>query len=76
MIKRFITRSAAMLAMLLLFALPTLAGDADITVHITKTGHKYHEAGCRYLKKSDIKVTLKKAKELGLSACSVCDPPS
>src|SRR3972149_9635480 len=32
--------------------------DDDPIVHITRTGHKYHSAGCRYLSKSDIPVTL------------------
>ena len=35
-------------------------------VHITKTGKKYHMAGCRYLSKSDITVTLAVAKARGL----------
>lgn len=30
----------------------------SIEVHITKTGKKYHSAGCQYLSKSDIVVTL------------------
>jgi hypothetical protein len=59
-----------------LLGLSALAkGDADITVHITKTGHKYHNAGCRYLRKSDIEVSLKTAKQMGLGPCSVCCPP-
>ena len=53
----------------------TQPGDEDITVYRTKTGEKYHRNGCRYLKKSKIAITLKKAKELGLEPCSVCDPP-
>lgn len=50
-------------------------GDEDITVYRTKTGEKYHVAGCRYLKKSKIALSLKAAKERGLDPCSVCDPP-
>ena len=46
-----------------------------VTVHITKTGKKYHRAGCRYLKDSDSEVTLDEAKSLGLSPCGVCNPP-
>jgi hypothetical protein len=44
-------------------------------VYITKTGKKYHRAGCRYLKKSKKKVTLKWAKSHGYTACKVCKPP-
>jgi hypothetical protein len=46
-----------------------------ITVHITKTGKKYHMAGCRYLSKSDIPIDLKTAKAQGYTPCSVCNPP-
>ena len=49
--------------------------QATITVYITRTGHKYHRSGCRYLRKSKIKTNLKAAKEAGYTACSVCDPP-
>ena len=46
-----------------------------VTVHITKTGKKYHQAGCSSLSKSDIPVDLKAAKAKGLSPCSKCKPP-
>jgi hypothetical protein len=46
------------------------------TVYVTRTGSKYHNDGCRYLKKSKIAVTLSEAKRLGNTACSVCRPPS
>ena len=49
--------------------------NADVTVHITKTGTKYHAAGCRYLKDSDIEVSLSEAKDRGYTPCSVCKPP-
>jgi micrococcal nuclease len=49
--------------------------DQSITVHITKTGKKYHMAGCRYLKDSDIPIDLATAKAEGYTACSVCNPP-
>lgn len=45
-----------------------------VIVHITDTGSKYHNAGCRYLK-SDHEVTLDEAKAMGLTPCSVCNPP-
>jgi hypothetical protein len=49
--------------------------NQSITVHITRTGKKYHMAGCRYLSHSDIPIDLKKAKEMGYTPCSVCNPP-
>lgn len=42
------------------------------TVYITKTGSKYHRAGCRYLRKSQIDISLSEAKNEGYTACSVC----
>jgi hypothetical protein len=50
-------------------------GNDDVLVHFTRTGHKYHTAGCRYLRQSDYTVTLREAKDRGLGPCSVCDPP-
>ena len=47
----------------------------DPIVHITSSGKKYHAAGCRYLKKSDIEIKLSEAKKRHLSPCSVCNPP-
>lgn len=47
----------------------------NIIVHITKTGSKYHRAGCKYLK-TDIEVTLEEALNKGLSPCKVCNPPT
>lgn len=49
--------------------------ETGIEVHITKTGKKYHSAGCQYLSKSDIITTLDKAKASGLEPCSKCSPP-
>lgn len=42
------------------------------TVYITKTGKKYHRAGCSYLRKSKIAIDLKSAKASGYTACSRC----
>lgn len=49
--------------------------NTDVTVHITNTGEKYHAAGCRYLKDSDIEILLSEAKDRGYTPCSVCKPP-
>lgn len=43
-------------------------------VYVTKTGAKYHRAGCRYLRKSSIPISLEDAKRR-YSPCSVCNPP-
>ena len=44
-----------------------VAEQKDATVYITKTGEKYHKAGCRYLSKSQIKTTKKEAVKNGVS---------
>jgi hypothetical protein len=45
------------------------------TVYITRTGKKYHRAGCGYLRRSSIPVKLKDAKANGYTPCAVCNPP-
>lgn len=44
------------------------------TVYITRTGHKYHRDGCRYLK-SRIQISLKEARKQ-YAPCKVCMPPA
>ena len=57
-------------------AAPTVAAsNADETVYVTKSGTKYHVAGCRSLSKSQIPMTLKEA-AARYGACSICRPPS
>ena len=51
---------------------PTPTGE---TVHVTKTGEKYHRAGCKHLKKSDREISLEQAKAQGYKPCSDCNPP-
>jgi micrococcal nuclease len=46
----------------------------ETTVYVTRTGAKYHRAGCRYLRRSSIPMSLSEAK-LYYSPCSVCRPP-
>ena len=48
--------------------------SSDVIVHITDYGSKYHAAGCRYLKKSDITISKSEAIQRGYSACSECNP--
>jgi len=50
----------------------TLTGEE--TVYVTKTGKKYHRAGCRYLSRSMIPISLKEA-VYSYGPCSVCNPP-
>ena len=47
----------------------------DPIVYITKTGSKYHRAGCRYLSQSCIPIKLSDAIAQGYTPCSVCNPP-
>lgn len=49
--------------------------DSNVIVYITKSGSKYHSAGCEYLSKSCIPITLTEAKAKGYTPCSKCDPP-
>ena len=46
--------------------------DATETVYVTKTGKKYHHAGCQYLKKSQIPISLEEAVAQGYTPCSKC----
>jgi hypothetical protein len=48
--------------------------ETQITVYVTKTGTKYHRAGCSYLRRSAIATTLKAAKAR-YTPCSRCHPP-
>lgn len=42
------------------------------TVYITRTGTKYHSAGCRYLRQSEMPISIENARKRGFDACSVC----
>jgi len=53
-------------------AVGTEAGND--TVYITRTGTKYHSAGCRYLARSSIPIPRKDAIARGHTACSICNP--
>jgi hypothetical protein len=61
--------------LLLLFVVSIAHSQGDPTVYITKTGSKYHRAGCSYLKKSTIAVKLSEA-SVSYSPCSRCNPPA
>jgi len=46
----------------------------EIMVYVTRTGSKYHRAGCRHLSKSRIPISLSEAQGR-YGRCSVCNPP-
>ncbi len=52
---------------------PGPSAGEDI-VHATRTGKKYHRAGCRFLSKSDIPMSRSEAEAKGLTPCGVCQP--
>lgn len=54
---------------------PAQTDNVSVEVHVTKTGKKYHSAGCQYLSKSDIPISLEDAKAKGYEPCSKCNPP-
>ena len=54
---------------------PPAPSPGDVTVCVTRTGRKYHRAGCRYLRRSSIPMKLKDAKSCD-GPCSVCGPPT
>lgn len=53
---------------------PNTEQQKEQTVYITRTGHKYHRAGCKYLSHSSYAVSLSEAKRR-YEPCSVCNPP-
>ena len=59
---------------LALVSMSVARAEEDPTVYVTKTGKKYHAAGCSYLKKSSIPMKLSVASQL-YSPCSKCKPP-
>lgn len=60
----------------LLLACSTSSGAEAQTVYITRSGKKYHDAYCRYLRQSKIEIQLKEAIARGYDACSACEPPT
>lgn len=55
-------------------ATPTREAANNQTVYVTKSGNKYHLAGCRYLSKSATPLALSDA-AIRYSPCSVCGAP-
>lgn len=54
---------------------PTTTPVPGDIVYKTPSGEKYHRATCSHVKGKAIPLTLKEAKERGLSPCKVCHPP-
>jgi hypothetical protein len=53
---------------------PSVSSAATETVYVTKTGTKYHRAGCRSLSSSQIPMKLADA-AARYGPCSICKPP-
>lgn len=51
---------------------PPATNDQGYTVYITNTGSKYHRAGCRHLKDSQIAINVNDAIAQGYTACKNC----
>jgi hypothetical protein len=70
--QRIVRRIAG--ALVLVFAATALLSAQSETVYVTKTGAKYHRAGCPSLRSSSIPMTLVKAAAL-YGPCKNCRPP-
>ncbi len=46
----------------------------ETTVYITRTGERYHRAGCRHLSRSSAPLSLSDAVMRGYTACRTCRP--
>jgi micrococcal nuclease len=51
---------------------PVSAIPVSRTVYITRTGARYHEDGCRHLRRSQIAISLKDAEAQGFGPCLHC----
>ncbi len=60
--------------LVLVFAAGVLAATQTETVYVTKTGAKYHRAGCSSLRLSSIAMPLAQAAQR-YSPCKICKPP-
>lgn len=52
------------------------SGTAGAQVYITKSGKKYHSAGCSSLSRSMIQISLQDAVNRGYGPCLRCNPPT
>lgn len=71
---------ALSIVLTLSFIIPPIQTNAadwtTYTVHITRTGSKYHRGGCSYLRKSDYTMNILDAIKQGYTPCSRCNPPA
>lgn len=67
---------AVLLVLAILCPLLLIPAFADTTVYITKTGEKYHNAGCSSLSKSSYSISLTDAINKGYTPCAKCNPPT
>ncbi len=74
--KKVLAVFLCLLAFVVLLCPVACAASGDTTVYITRTGERYHDAGCRYLSKSCIEITLQAAVDGGYTPCKVCHPPT
>lgn len=51
---------------------PPVTNEQGYTVYVTNTGSKYHRAGCRHLKDSQIAIDINDAIAQGYTACKNC----
>lgn len=70
--KRAVSRLAVVIALALAFVVGVVA-QAPETVYVTKTGSKYHRAGCSSLRRSSIAMTLDAA-AAKYQPCKICKP--
>lgn len=71
---RFKNIKALLLLLFLLFVGSGRARAGEVTVYVTRTGAKYHRAGCRYLRKSAMALDLRNAAAVEYTPCAVCKP--
>lgn len=57
-----------------IYAKTTVSDQKEISVYITKTGKKYHQAWCRHLRQSRFEITKSEALQRGYTPCKVCRP--
>ncbi|HWQ30534.1 MAG TPA: TadE family protein, partial [Negativicutes bacterium] len=51
-----------------------LEDPSGMVVYITRTGIRFHEETCRYLRKSKLPITIREAEAKGYTPCKVCTP--
>lgn len=71
---RAFSRLATILAIALALTASAFAQASD-TVYVTRTGKKYHRAGCTSLRSSSVPMALKDA-ATAYDPCKICHPPT